>query len=85
MIPIFWSSYRSGDCWKLSIPAVLYVIQNNLQFVAASNLDVATFSVTYQLKVSTFSLVLYLKERERNADSSVGYLEQRSLPLHCVL
>ncbi|KAG9045674.1 hypothetical protein FS837_005858, partial [Tulasnella sp. UAMH 9824] len=29
----------SADCWKLSIPAILYVIQNNLQFVAASNLD----------------------------------------------
>ncbi|KAI9610357.1 hypothetical protein H4Q26_006496 [Puccinia striiformis f. sp. tritici PST-130] len=35
----------STDCWKLSIPAVLYVIQNNLQFVAAANLDVATFSI----------------------------------------
>jgi Nucleotide-sugar transporter len=38
----------SPDCWKLSIPAILYVIQNNLQFIAASNLDVATFQVSYQ-------------------------------------
>lgn len=46
----------SPDCWKLSIPAVLYVIQNNLQFVAAANLDLATFSVTYQLKILTTAL-----------------------------
>ncbi|BGP14015.1 hypothetical protein JCM10213_005600 [Rhodosporidiobolus nylandii] len=51
----------SSDCWKLSIPACLYVIQNNLQFVAASNLDVPTFQVTYNLKILTtalFSVVL---------------------------
>ncbi|KZO97867.1 hypothetical protein CALVIDRAFT_479458 [Calocera viscosa TUFC12733] len=51
----------SNDCWKLSIPAILYVIQNNLQFVAASNLDVATFQVTYQMKILTtaaFSVML---------------------------
>ncbi|TFY77919.1 hypothetical protein EWM64_g6089, partial [Hericium alpestre] len=41
------------DCWKLSIPAILYVIQNNLQFVAASNLDAATFQVSYQMKILT--------------------------------
>ncbi|KAG8940700.1 hypothetical protein FRC04_005081 [Tulasnella sp. 424] len=55
----------SPDCWKLSIPAILYVIQNNLQFVAASNLDVATFQVTYQMKILTtagFS-VLMLRKR----------------------
>ncbi|KAG9009158.1 hypothetical protein FRB90_008528 [Tulasnella sp. 427] len=55
----------SADCWKLSIPAILYVIQNNLQFVAASNLDVATFQVTYQMKILTtagFS-VLMLRKR----------------------
>jgi UDP-sugar transporter A1/2/3 len=51
----------SPDCWKLSIPAILYVIQNNLQYVAASNLDVATFQVTYQMKILTtagFSVVM---------------------------
>ncbi|KAF8636709.1 hypothetical protein AX17_003512 [Amanita inopinata Kibby_2008] len=51
----------SPDCWKLSIPAILYVIQNNLQYVAASNLDAATFQVTYQMKILTtaaFSVIL---------------------------
>jgi UDP-galactose transporter len=41
----------TGDSWKLAIPAMLYACQNTLQYVAASNLDAVTFSVTYQLKV----------------------------------
>lgn len=51
----------SPDCWKLSIPALLYVVQNSLQFVAVSNLPVATFQVTYQMKILTtaaFSVAL---------------------------
>ncbi|KAG5653825.1 hypothetical protein H0H81_010098 [Sphagnurus paluster] len=55
------SDIFSPDCWKLSIPAILYVIQNNLQYVAASNLDAATFQVTYQMKILTtaaFSVLL---------------------------
>lgn len=54
----------STDSWKLSIPAILYVIQNSLQFVAISNLPVATFQVTYQMKILTtaaFSVVLLRK------------------------
>lgn len=54
----------SGDCWKLSIPAILYVIQNSLQFVAISNLPVATFQVTYQMKILTtaaFSVMMLRK------------------------
>ncbi|KAH8107015.1 nucleotide-sugar transporter-domain-containing protein [Cristinia sonorae] len=50
-----------ADAWKLSIPAILYVIQNNLQFVAVSNLDAATFQVSYQMKILTtaaFSVLL---------------------------
>ncbi|POW11020.1 hypothetical protein PSHT_08607 [Puccinia striiformis] len=59
------SAIFSRDCWKLSIPAILYVIQNNLQFIAASNLDVATFSITYQLKILTTALcsVIILNRR----------------------
>ena len=54
----------STDSWKLSIPAVLYVIQNSLQFVAIGNLPVATFQVTYQMKILTtaaFSVILLRK------------------------
>ena len=54
----------SADSWKLSIPAILYVIQNSLQFVAIGNLPVATFQVTYQMKILTtaaFSVVLLRK------------------------
>ncbi|KAF8343861.1 nucleotide-sugar transporter-domain-containing protein [Cantharellus anzutake] len=54
----------SPDCWKLSIPAILYVVQNNLQFVAASNLDPAAFQVIYQVKILTtaaFSVLLLRK------------------------
>lgn len=42
----------SPDGWKLST-AILFVIQNNLQFAAASKVGVATFQVTYQTKILT--------------------------------
>ncbi|KAJ3568562.1 hypothetical protein NP233_g5628 [Leucocoprinus birnbaumii] len=60
-----WREVFSPDCWKLSIPAILYVIQNNLQYVAATNLEAATFQVTYQMKILTtaaFSVILLRKK-----------------------
>ncbi|KAG9097568.1 hypothetical protein FRC06_007419 [Ceratobasidium sp. 370] len=79
-----WSKFRrlgrevfSPDCWKLSIPAILYVIQNNLQFVAASNLDVATFQVTYQMKILTtaaFSVMLLRKRLSRPKWAALFFL-----------
>lgn len=51
----------SGDSWKLAIPAMLYTLQNSLNYIAISNLDAATFQVTSQLKILTtalFSVVL---------------------------
>jgi UDP-sugar transporter A1/2/3 len=62
---VLTKSIFSPDCYTLAVPAILYVIQNNLQYVAASNLDVATFQVTYQMKILTtaFFSVFILRKR----------------------
>ncbi|KAF9368528.1 hypothetical protein BGX21_006513 [Mortierella sp. AD011] len=57
----FLNDVFGGDAWKLAIPAMLYAIQNNLQYVASHALDPSTFQVTYQLKILTtaiFSVML---------------------------
>lgn len=61
MFRTVWASVFTGDSWKLAIPAMLYTLQNTLQYVAVSNLDAATFQVTYQLKIiatAFFSVLL---------------------------
>lgn len=53
------------DSFKTGIPALLYTIQNNLIYVAISNLDAAVFQVTFQIKILTTALfmVLMLKRK----------------------
>ncbi|KAK3332897.1 nucleotide-sugar transporter-domain-containing protein [Cercophora scortea] len=56
-----YNSVFSGDGWKLAIPAVLYTLENTLQYVALGNLDAVHFQILYQLKIITtafFSVVL---------------------------
>ncbi|CAJ0558576.1 unnamed protein product, partial [Mesorhabditis spiculigera] len=52
---------QPGDTLKVCIPAMIYTIQNNLFYVAASHLDAATFMITSQMKIFTtaiFSVII---------------------------
>ena len=43
------------DTLKLSVPALVYMIQNNLQYIAVSNLEAAVF----QVRDCYFCLIIY--------------------------
>ncbi|KAM3725372.1 UDP-galactose/UDP-N-acetylglucosamine transporter srf-3 [Dirofilaria immitis] len=68
---------NSKDTLKVCIPAVIYVIQNNLFYVAASHLEAATFMVTAQLKIFTtaiFTIIILKRAITRNQWLSLGIL-----------
>jgi len=44
------------DLWKISIPSLLYVIQNNLLYIASSNVPAEIFQILSQGKIATTAL-----------------------------
>ncbi|KAK5946658.1 hypothetical protein PMZ80_000801 [Knufia obscura] len=48
---------KRSDFLLLLIPSILYTITNNLQFIAASHLDAATYQVAYQGKLITTAIL----------------------------
>ncbi|TKR87176.1 hypothetical protein L596_011622 [Steinernema carpocapsae] len=49
------------DTLKVCVPAIIYTVQNNLFYVAASHLEAATFMISSQMKIFTtaiFSVIL---------------------------
>ncbi|KAI8973899.1 nucleotide-sugar transporter-domain-containing protein [Pilobolus umbonatus] len=61
--------HKPSETIKMVIPSGLYALQNNLLYVALSNLEAATFQVTYQMKImstAVFSVVLLGRSLSRD-------------------
>jgi UDP-sugar transporter A1/2/3 len=55
---------NTGDMCKVSIPAILYTIQNNLVYLAISNMNICVFQATFQLKLlTTAACVVFMLNR----------------------
>jgi UDP-sugar transporter A1/2/3 len=59
---------------KLSVPSLLYTVQNNLLYYALSHLDAATFQVGYQVKILTTAVFSVLMLGKRISAAQWGSL-----------
>lgn len=63
------------EALKTSVPALVYLVQNNLQFVAVGYLDAATYTVTYQTKIVWSGLLtVVLLRRKLSPNKWVGLM-----------
>lgn len=46
------------ELFKVAVPSVIYIFQNNLLYFALSNLDSTIFQVVYQIKIITTGAML---------------------------
>lgn len=70
-------SVFSVDSWKLAVPALLYTLQNGLQYIAVGNLDASTFQIANQFKIVTtaiFSMLFLGRTIDVRRWTSLGIL-----------
>ncbi|KAG4090274.1 nucleotide-sugar transporter [Neocallimastix lanati (nom. inval.)] len=68
---------KESDCIKIMVPAVLYLIQNNLLYFSASKLDAATLQITSQMKlvvVAIFSVLILKRQLHKRQWFSIFLL-----------
>ncbi|RCH77645.1 hypothetical protein CU098_003125, partial [Rhizopus stolonifer] len=78
---------KPAETLKMLIPSGLYALQNNLLYVALSNLEAATFQVTYQMKIMStamFSVVLLGRSLSRDKWLALLLLMIGVTLVHCV-
>ncbi|KAK1818261.1 UDP-galactose transporter Gms1 [Friedmanniomyces endolithicus] len=46
----------TSESWKMAFPAILYTLQNTLQYIGISNMDAATYQMTVQLRIFATAL-----------------------------
>uniref|UniRef100_A0A914C1Q1 UDP-galactose transporter n=2 Tax=Acrobeloides nanus TaxID=290746 RepID=A0A914C1Q1_9BILA len=51
---------KPSELMKMSVPSIAYALQNNLDFIALSNLDAGVYQVTTQLKVVTTAIFMMI-------------------------
>ena len=64
----------TADGMKLAVPAIIYAAQNNLLYIALSNLEAAVFQVLYQLKILTTAVLSYFMLGRRLSRMQCGAL-----------
>lgn len=61
------------DTFKVGIPALLYTLQNNLLYIALTNMSGALYQVTYQMKImTTAGLSVVLLRRRLSVDKWIS-------------
>jgi len=73
---LIWDTFTQNkrETLKVCVPALIYLIQNNLYYVALKLLDATLFSITYQLRILTTAILMVLIMRKVFSKTQWGAL-----------